>query len=327
VLTENSLYFKIIQEHKPSVEDLNKKRQNILSELQKMLNAPIISYIANIMHPFSAMQQSDVDVMINFIQQFSGRSKKMYIIIESPGGDINVAIKIVKMLRAAFPEGFSIIVPNIAKSAATMLVLGADEVIMGPSSELGPIDPQIIVLTGNPQQPTTIISARFIVNFFKRMKDEVSVNPNLISVYYPLAQQFRPDLIMMAEEAIEMAKLYAKGLLKQGLMKGATDREVDEVVGYLSGEKHPTLHDSPITYDMVRSLRLNVIYWGQDDLKWIKVLEYYFRAKALFQLNPNIVKLFETPSESIMQQVQIMQMPQQTQQSPQQSSPATTTKP
>ena len=42
-----------------------------------------------------------------------------------------------------------------------------------------------------------------------------------------------------------MSKEYARELLRQGLMKNASDDEINEVVDYLSGEKHPTLHDSP----------------------------------------------------------------------------------
>jgi hypothetical protein len=151
-------------------------------------------------------------------------------------------------------------------------------------------------------------------------------NPSLINVYYPLLQQLRPDLIELAEEAIEMSKEYARELLRQGLMKNASDDEINEVVDYLSGEKHPTLHDSPITYDKVRNLGLNVIYWDQNDPRWVKVLEYYFRVKAFFQVNPNVTKIFETPNESVTQQIQVIQMPQQTQPAPQQPPPAAPTK-
>ena len=35
------------------------------------------------------------------------------------------------------------IVPKMAKSAATMICFGADRILLGPTSELGPIDPQI----------------------------------------------------------------------------------------------------------------------------------------------------------------------------------------
>ena len=125
-----------------------------------------------------------------------------------------------------FPKGFSVVVPNVAKSTATMLVLGADEIVVGPSSELGPIDPQIIMFTGTPQQPFAVISARFIVRFIENAKREISGNLNLVNVYYPLLQQLRPDLIEMAQEAIEMSKEYAKELLRQGLRKGASDDEI-----------------------------------------------------------------------------------------------------
>ena len=36
----------------------------------------------------------------------------------------------------------TVIVPDQAKSAGTMFVLGADRVYMGPTSDLGPVDPQ-----------------------------------------------------------------------------------------------------------------------------------------------------------------------------------------
>jgi ATP-dependent protease ClpP protease subunit len=320
---DNSLYFKIFQEHRPSLEDLNKKRRAVLAELQEMLGAPVISYMANISHPHSAMYQPDVDAMVNFIQYYSKKAERIYLIIESPGGDVNVAVKLVKILRAVFPEGFSVIVPSVAKSAATMLVLGADEIVVGSSSELGLIDPQIIVFTGNPQQPFAVISARFIVRFIENAKREISGNLNLVNVYYPLLQQLRPDLIEMAQEAIEMSKEYAKELLRQGLMKGASDDEINKVVDYLSGEGLPALHESPITYDKIKDLGMNVAYWDQDDPRWIKVLEYYFRVKAFFQINPNVTKIIETPNESMIQQVQIIQIPQQVVQQP---PPAASTK-
>lgn len=38
--------------------------------------------------------------------------------------------------------------PNRAKSAATIIALGADEIVMGYCSELGPIDAQVVVVVG-----------------------------------------------------------------------------------------------------------------------------------------------------------------------------------
>lgn len=62
--------------------------------------------------------------------------------LDSPGGDAHAAYKIYLMIRSR-SKIFRAIVPDYAKSAATLLVLGADEVLMGPSAELGPLDAQV----------------------------------------------------------------------------------------------------------------------------------------------------------------------------------------
>ncbi len=47
-----------------------------------MLGAPVISYMANISHPHSAMYQPDVDAMVNFIQYYSKRAERIYLILK-----------------------------------------------------------------------------------------------------------------------------------------------------------------------------------------------------------------------------------------------------
>ena len=64
------------------------------------------------------------------------------LLLQSPGGDIDKAENIVYMCRNRF-SSFRVIVPESAKSAATLIALAADSIIMGYTSELGPIDPQI----------------------------------------------------------------------------------------------------------------------------------------------------------------------------------------
>ena len=74
------------------------------------------------------------------------------LLLNSPGGEIDVAEKMMHVLRQTtspplgnHPGALDIIVPDAAKSAATLMALGADRVIMSDSSELGPIDPQLPV--------------------------------------------------------------------------------------------------------------------------------------------------------------------------------------
>lgn len=60
----------------------------------------------------------------------------------SRGGAVDAPWRIVSMIRAV-AVGYAAIVPFRAQSAATMIALGADEILLGRKGELGPIDPSL----------------------------------------------------------------------------------------------------------------------------------------------------------------------------------------
>lgn len=64
------------------------------------------------------------------------------LVIDSPGGDAKCAYQIARFIRKRC-GGFTAVVPEYAKSAATLLLLGADKIIVGKNAELGPLDAQI----------------------------------------------------------------------------------------------------------------------------------------------------------------------------------------
>lgn len=64
------------------------------------------------------------------------------LIIQSDGGSIEPAYLISKTCKRLSKERFNVAIPRKAKSAATLIALGANEIHMGLLSELGPIDPQ-----------------------------------------------------------------------------------------------------------------------------------------------------------------------------------------
>jgi ClpP class serine protease len=87
-----------------------------------------------------------------------GAEDELHILLSSPGGDGETAIR---MLRAVHSRcrRLVVVVPDQAKSAATLIALGADEILMGPASDLGPIDPQIEL----PSRPGFLIPAKDII--------------------------------------------------------------------------------------------------------------------------------------------------------------------
>jgi len=64
------------------------------------------------------------------------------LLVDSPGGDAKCAYQIARFIKKRC-GGFTAIVPEYAKSAATLLLLGADKIIIGKNAELGPLDAQV----------------------------------------------------------------------------------------------------------------------------------------------------------------------------------------
>lgn len=62
--------------------------------------------------------------------------------LHSPGGDAHAAYKLAMMLRTAASR-VRVVVPDYAKSAATLLALVGDEIYLAPGADLGPLDAQM----------------------------------------------------------------------------------------------------------------------------------------------------------------------------------------
>ena len=63
--------------------------------------------------------------------------------LDSPGGDAHSAYKLALMLRAAASR-VRVVIPDYAKSAATLLAISADEIYLAPGADLGPLDGQMV---------------------------------------------------------------------------------------------------------------------------------------------------------------------------------------
>lgn len=87
--------------------------------------------------------RSDADKIYKAITQFT-ENRPILLILYSRGGYSSTAYLIGKMCREYSPDGeFIVVVPRMAKSAATIICCAAETIHMGALSELGPVDPQI----------------------------------------------------------------------------------------------------------------------------------------------------------------------------------------
>jgi len=86
----------------------------------------------------------DLDKVFNALSKTNpSNNKDVLLLLLSSGGSIEPAYQISKLCKAYSKNKFIVSVPRRAKSAATLIAIGADEIHLGPLGQLGPIDPQL----------------------------------------------------------------------------------------------------------------------------------------------------------------------------------------
>ncbi len=97
-----------------------------------------------LLEPSDHIDSLDLDQIFSALNTVNADHKKdVVLFLLSVGGAGEPAYQISKLCKSFAKSSFKVIVPRFAKSAATLLAIGADEIHMGPLGQLGPIDPQI----------------------------------------------------------------------------------------------------------------------------------------------------------------------------------------
>jgi len=97
-----------------------------------------------LLEPEDSIDRYDLDRIFTCLQKNTGEQQKdVLLVLLSQGGSIEAAYQISKLCKSHAKGKFIVVVPRQAKSAATLIALGADEIHMGPLGQLGPIDPQL----------------------------------------------------------------------------------------------------------------------------------------------------------------------------------------
>ena len=108
--------------------------QNLISTIEKRLNAPLITYYNS---NAGNVCGNDASAMYEIL-----KGKKIdtaYLFIKSDGGSGIAALRIISTLRN-YCKNLIALIPSNCASAATMMALGANEIVMGPLAYLTPVD-------------------------------------------------------------------------------------------------------------------------------------------------------------------------------------------
>lgn len=129
--------------------DIHEDQNKISNLIQRNINELVDNfskckeyYIVCLCDDKHAINDEHANKIYQAISDLEGK-KDIFLIIDSRGGSVEPAYLISKACKKLAKNKFIVAVPRKAKSAATLICLGANEIHMGLMSELGPIDPQI----------------------------------------------------------------------------------------------------------------------------------------------------------------------------------------
>lgn len=188
------------------------------------------------------------------------------------------------LLRSRF-QTIRWVVPFNAYSAATLLCMAGDEIVMSATGTLGPIDAQI---NGVP--------ARTILRAFEKVKQSLKEEgPEALTAYLPLLAKYSLHLFEICESANELSKELARKWLSMYMLKcSRSDRRVKRCVEFfISYDTHKS-HARSIDRQTARDKGLKVTF--DEEIEGLPSLLQSLsnQYKWLFNIrNPMAVKIFE----------------------------------
>ena len=272
-----------------AIHNARYERRDAIRRIEALTGRKLLVYFAV---PEAPINQHDVPGFGDLLYGLS--DEPVDLLLQSPGGDIDVAEKIVNLI-ASRCSSFRVIVPESAKSAATLMALASDEIVMSDTSELGPIDPQVGFTTANGEltwQPAT----SFLDGLEMIRKQVDDSGGNLSPVYFPLLANLDPALLDYCQKAIERSQRFARKWL---LRAQCTDEAAAaEIARKLADTKQYPSHGAMVDYKEATALGLKVAFHPHDDEVW----DHIWRLYCKYEINAEedeTSKMFESSTVSL----------------------------
>ena len=205
----------------------------------------------------------------------------LHLLLTSPGGYGDPAIRLVRGMQARCRE-LTVLIPDRAKSAATLLALGAHWIVMGPMSDLGPIDPQFDDGTGG------LVAAKDIIAAYERALRDVEARPSTFPVVSALLLEAGVDALQVEAARAALARTAAQLSEAVSSHPDRSAGDVKELVKALSAPliSKPTRHEAIFSASDAKECGLPVRLAELQGDQWQRVWQLWAK---YFELNASLV--------------------------------------
>ncbi len=217
-------------------------KKSLIQQIEELRKSKVITYLTSDRQgPVNARVAMDIIPIISKQLREIGKTENIDLFLYSSGGDTMVPWRLVSMIRE-YCGKFSVLVPYKAHSAATMISLGADEIVMSDLSELSPIDPSTANVF-NPQDPQNPqnkipISVEDVMAYFDLAKNKFGIknDEDLAKIFNKFVEanpQIHPLSLGNVNRTHNLIRMLTKRLLKshKSPMK---EEEIEKIVDYFT---------------------------------------------------------------------------------------------
>lgn len=285
-----------------SFEELANERKAQLKRISTIRGRSVLAFASDVAKNCpNSIDYSDIVPFSDQLSVISGN--EIDIILETPGGLAEVVEDLVKLIRSRFDK-VGIIVPGMAKSAGTIFTMAADEILMGATSELGPIDAQIV---SNGKR----FSADAFLAGLDSIRKDAEAKKHLDIAYIPILQNISPGEIQHCENAQAFSRTLVTNWLRDykfkfwkthsSTGKVVTDEDKNEranaIATLLCNHGHWLTHGRSIKLEDLAQMRLQINDYSHNAELNDAITRYY--TLLLMSFETNIYKIYETPVSQI----------------------------
>ncbi|HVA57603.1 MAG TPA: hypothetical protein VNF92_06925 [Gemmatimonadaceae bacterium] len=242
-------------------------RQERIREIQEVEGNCLLCYVCG---PRSSIDRDDVVFFADLVHNVQ-RGSNIDLLLHTGGGDIDAAEKLVTLLRNWVGNGrLRVIVPDFAKSAGTLMAIGADCIVMSDTSELGPIDPQIVVADANGNRVAH--SVKSYLDAYGQHAEALRANPT-DPVARMMLDKLDPGTLKLFEAVHRRSQKLAEDQLKTGMLRDKGN--YTSVAAKLIDTDHWLTHGKVINRQAAEAMELDVAYLPATEDVWRRYWQLY----------------------------------------------------
>jgi hypothetical protein len=242
------------------------KTQAMIASLSKQLGGPLISYWNG---SRGSVCHNDVAALHEMLERI-GHSETIYLFLKSDGGSGQVSLRLINLLRQHCKQVVAL-VPLQCASAATMIAIGADQILMGPTAYLTAVDTSLNhalspVDRHNDSVSVSLDELQRVIRLWRSQQGNETEN-----AYKSLFQYVHPLVIGAVDRAESLSIMLCRELLSHHI----ADEEKAEQIATTLNSKYPS-HSYPILLNEAKKIGLQVERMSADLNRQLQTLNSYY---------------------------------------------------